>query len=329
MQMDELPQPLAQCFEMLAIFLEDDDVPLDILSRLWAAGTAGGYSPLDEDEVKGIVEKLRMESLVEWRGESIRLIDAVRDFLCCRAGEATMAGWHAELLRRCGTTEIGTHSSTVSYWSWFEGRLRFARHACRANFGDQDVDYGELAQVKDLNLGSSGADELSELTDLPLLPALQGLESLTMHLWLKLCSAKLPAGLTCISESGRWQFEAIGTFDCCTSLHDIELPAGLTSIGRLAFRNCSSLSSIKLPPSLTSIGDHAFEGCSSLSSIKLPPSLTSIGNSAFQGCSSLSAIELPAGLTSIDDWAFSSCSSLSKESKAAISALNLRAILPE
>ena len=90
----------------------------------------------------------------------------------------------------------------------------------------------------------------------------------------------------------------------------VDIPEGVTSIGRYAFFKCSSLSSISLPEGLTSIGYGAFNGCSSLSSISLPEGLTSMGDYAFDGCSSLSSISLPKGLMSIEYNTFSGCDNL-------------------
>ena len=111
----------------------------------------------------------------------------------------------------------------------------------------------------------------------------------------------IPEGVTSI---GRYAFFK------CSSLSSISLPEGLTSIGNGAFFGCSSLSSISLPEGLTSIEDIAFDGCSSLSSISLPEGLTSIGDYVFDGCSSLSSISLPKGLTSIEYNTFSGCDNL-------------------
>ena len=101
-----------------------------------------------------------------------------------------------------------------------------------------------------------------------------------------------------------------GAFNYCTSLTSVELPTGLTSIGRDAFRDCSTLATIELPASVTSIGDYAFYGCSNLTSIELPAGITNIGKSTFYRCSSLTSIELPEGVTSIGSEAFSDCSNL-------------------
>lgn len=67
----------------------------------------------------------------------------------------------------------------------------------------------------------------------------------------------------------------------------VELPKGLTNIGRYAFEYCTGLTSISIPTSVTSIGDYAFDGCSGLTFISIPNSVTSIGDLAFTRCSGL------------------------------------------
>ncbi len=52
-----------------------------------------------------------------------------------------------------------------------------------------------------------------------------------------------------------------------TGITEIEIPEGVTSIGKYAFQNCASLTKISLPASLTSIGEDAIDGCDKLSSI--------------------------------------------------------------
>ena len=116
-----------------------------------------------------------------------------------------------------------------------------------------------------------------------------------------LASIEVPAGLTSI---GRY------AFTCCSSLASVVLPAGLTSIGVCAFSRCSSLASVVLPAGLMSIDVNAFGGCTSLASVVLPAGLTSIGRYAFGDCSSLASVVLPASLTSIGVCAFHRCTSL-------------------
>ena len=132
---------------------------------------------------------------------------------------------------------------------------------------------------------------------------------------------------------------ADSTFYGCSSLTEITLPAGVTSIGNYAFNGCkllarvlnlentkvtkigngvfngcAALAEVSLPASLTSIGQYAFNGCKSLTSVVNfeNTQLTSISSELFRGCSSLTEITLPAGVTSIGNYAFNGCTSLAE-----------------
>ena len=132
---------------------------------------------------------------------------------------------------------------------------------------------------------------------------------------------------------------ADSTFYGCSSLTEITLPAGVTSIGNHAFNGCkllarvlnlentkvtkigngvfngcATLAEVSLPASLTSIGPYAFQGCSSLIRVVNfeNTQLTSIYDRAFEVCSSLAEITLPAGVTSIGNYAFNGCTSLAE-----------------
>ena len=132
---------------------------------------------------------------------------------------------------------------------------------------------------------------------------------------------------------------ADSTFYGCSSLTEIALPAGVTSIeqsafngckllarvlnlentkvtkiGNGVFNGCATLAEVSLPASLTSIGPYAFQGCSSLIRVVNfeNTQLTSIYDRAFEVCSSLAEITLPAGVTSIGPYAFRNCTSLAE-----------------
>ena len=132
---------------------------------------------------------------------------------------------------------------------------------------------------------------------------------------------------------------ADSTFNGCSSLTEITLPAGVTSIGNYAFNGCkllarvlnlentkvtkignsvfngcATLAEVSLPASLTSIGQYAFLGCKSLTSVVNfeNTQLTSISSELFKGCTSLAEITLPAGVTSIRNYAFNGCTSLAE-----------------
>ena len=90
----------------------------------------------------------------------------------------------------------------------------------------------------------------------------------------------------------------------------VTIPAGVTNIGKGAFRDCASLRSITLPGGVNSIGSYAFSGCTELVSITIPDSVTNIGGSVFDGCVNLSSITIPNTVTSIGSWAFAGCKKL-------------------
>ncbi len=100
------------------------------------------------------------------------------------------------------------------------------------------------------------------------------------------------------------------TFEGCTSLTSIVIPASVTGIGDWAFAKCYALTVIDIPHSVTSIGISVFSECVSLTSITLPNSVTSIGDYAFEACFALRDITLPNSVTSIGTYAFF-CPSLS------------------
>ena len=100
-------------------------------------------------------------------------------------------------------------------------------------------------------------------------------------------------------------------FQDCSGLTSIIIPNSVTSIGKRAFWFCSGLTSITIPNSVTSIGELAFSWCSGLTSITIPNSVTSIGDYAFEACSGLTSIIIPNSVTSIEKLAFSFCSGLS------------------
>ena len=84
----------------------------------------------------------------------------------------------------------------------------------------------------------------------------------------------------------------------------VDIPDGVTIIGRYAFYKCSELTSVTIPDSVTCIGNYAFKGCIGLTSITIPDSVTCIGDGAFYGCSGLTNISIPDSVTSIGECAF-------------------------
>ena len=135
-----------------------------------------------------------------------------------------------------------------------------------------------------------------------------------------LTSVAIPDSVTGIGKSAFYK----------SGLENINIPAGVTTIGMYAFANCESLSSatfadgsalssigiyvfaesglenIEIPAEVTSIGESAFYNCKSLSSVTFAEGsrLSSIGDFAFSLTYSLTSIEIPDGVTVIGDFAF-------------------------
>lgn len=107
-------------------------------------------------------------------------------------------------------------------------------------------------------------------------------------------------------------FTTIGkkAFYDAKSIEEIILPEGLKTICYMAFAGCKNLKSLTLPQGLISIEGSAFSGCESLSSVILPEGLTDIGSGTFYGCKKLRKITFPSTLTQIGSSAFYDCTSL-------------------
>ena len=118
-----------------------------------------------------------------------------------------------------------------------------------------------------------------------------------------------------VKTIGRYAFKG-------TSLRDVSLGDGVTSIGCGSFIDCSRLETIDLGTKIRSIGERAFANCNKLSAISILSSVESIGTSAFENCGKLGDISFRNGLISIGDKAFRNCSSL-KEVRLSDSVLTI------
>ena len=94
------------------------------------------------------------------------------------------------------------------------------------------------------------------------------------------------------------------------NLYEVELPDGLTCIGKRAFCNSPELTEVEIPSTVTKIEQSAFSGCTGLKEIELPPQLEEVGYSSFYGCSGLTEITIPSSVKTIRSGAFEGCTSL-------------------
>ena len=90
-----------------------------------------------------------------------------------------------------------------------------------------------------------------------------------------------------------------------SSIKEILLEPGVTSIGNVAFYDCENLTEVTIPASVSKIGILAFDMCQILPSITIPEGVTTIGADAFSYCSSLESVTIPASVTFIGQAAFS------------------------
>lgn len=102
----------------------------------------------------------------------------------------------------------------------------------------------------------------------------------------------------------------LGTFQNCTALDTVKLPASLSSLPSYCFDGCSALKSVTLPTGISSIPNYAFRNCVSLSTLAIPATITSLGQYAFSGCTALTGIDLPSGIMTIGNYAFLNCQAM-------------------
>lgn len=89
----------------------------------------------------------------------------------------------------------------------------------------------------------------------------------------------------------------------------VSIPEGYDRIENSAFSNTSRrsvLENVNLPKGLTLIGKNAFQDCNNIKSIELNEGLENIGESAFSG-TTLETVKFPSSLKIINDCAFANC----------------------
>lgn len=137
-------------------------------------------------------------------------------------------------------------------------------------------------------------------------------------------TVRLPSTLKAIDAYG---------FYGCDGMESLELPVGLTRIGRRAFSG-TYLKDIVLPATVTEIGASAFDTITNIPALPesmtyIPASyysgskianavissnITRIENSAFSGCTALRSVSIPSSVVSIGDYVFGGCTALSSVS---------------
>lgn len=94
-----------------------------------------------------------------------------------------------------------------------------------------------------------------------------------------------------------------------TTISNLTVGNGVTSIGSQAFYKCINIESVALPLSVQKIGSSAFQDCSKLQSATFS-GVDSIGSGAFGGCSALTNIVIPNTVKNIQETVFYGCTGL-------------------
>ena len=158
------------------------------------------------------------------------------------------------------------------------------------------------------------------------------------------------AGLLTINGKGemeKYNYNSTPWYNIRTSIKQVSIEFGVSTISNDAFYNCDKLINAAIPSSVMSIGAHAFAQCSNLDMVNItdltswckinfgsddanplyyghnlylngelitnlvfPSGLISVNPYAFVGCSNLISIDISNGVTSIGDSAFYYCTSL-------------------
>lgn len=114
-------------------------------------------------------------------------------------------------------------------------------------------------------------------------------------------SLEIPSGVTSIGKNA---------FSGFYQLKSVTIPSGVTDIGDGAFWECDGLTTASIPSGVKSIGDGAFGGCRNLTDVVIPSGVINISSNAFYYCTSLTSIDIPASVTSIGMSAFEECFNL-------------------
>ncbi len=111
------------------------------------------------------------------------------------------------------------------------------------------------------------------------------------------------------------------TFAGCTSLQEVKIASGTTSLSGSPFRGCPALVSVyadeadravgtvTLPSTITSMDSYLFCDDTSIRRI-VAPGVTTIGERAFQNCTALEEVSLPALQQFSSTYTFNGCTSL-------------------
>ncbi len=87
----------------------------------------------------------------------------------------------------------------------------------------------------------------------------------------------------------------------------VEIPGGVTEIGKYAFAGNKTMTELIMPDSVVTIGENAFEKCVKLKKITFSRNLEEIKYQSFAGCKALKEVYLPDTLRRLGSAVFGGC----------------------
>ena len=177
--------------------------------------------------------------------------------------------------------------------------------------GDHELSYDEAAKVTTIGATFKGNTEIQLFNELQHFTGLTTLDD-TFNGCSNLWRVTIPANVETISST---------TFSGCSQLKRVIFEKGskLTAIPANTFASLP-LSIIEIPANIEVIEANAFRGCSSLTTVTfeegahlntIKGGFSTDAMGAFAHCTSLTSIEIPASVETIEASVFSGCSSLS------------------
>ncbi|MET9880401.1 NB-ARC domain-containing protein [Actinacidiphila glaucinigra] len=151
-----LPPGGADRFAELAIFAEDETIPVPLVALMWQA--TGGLTETQTRNLCGKLERLSLITLAPDHGGRISLHDVIRDYLRADLGTATLTDRHAQFINAVATTvpPAGPLTATgpAPGHAWWERRdgylldhlidhLRAAAHITQAEAVASDIRWVE------------------------------------------------------------------------------------------------------------------------------------------------------------------------------------------
>lgn len=108
----------------------------------------------------------------------------------------------------------------------------------------------------------------------------------------RLAEVKLPVAMTAIPER---MFMGCQELLNTTGSDGVVIPAGVKTIGELAFYECQKVAKFVLPEGLETISKQAFDTCRRMETLVIPNSVKTIGDKAFNTCQKLTTVTMPSG----------------------------------